>query len=52
MTKKELIEAMGIIPTKGNMETTKSWLEKAYDYYMKKEDKELARKFIMQFMKR
>ena len=52
MTKREMLLAMGITPTNGNLETKKAWLEKAYDYYQNKEDKELARKFIMQFMKR
>lgn len=52
MTKRELLQAMGIQPTKGNMETAKAWLEKAYAYYQGKEDKERARRFIQQFMKR
>ena len=52
MTKKELLESMNIPVTKGSLETKKAWLEKAYDYYQKKDDKELARKFIRQFIKR
>lgn len=52
MTVRELLSAMNLPITQRSLRTRKAWLLQAYDYWKRQEDKDLATRFLKQFIKK